>query len=268
MKLSTHAALTSAFFCSLLATSAHAQDEPAHEDAPPPAPAAPATTTTTTERPDAPRVRRPFGSDGSVVLDDLLGLGFATGALGLAPVGSLGIAQTGWLRFGETKSEGSNGSSRYTEIALAPSVDVFVSPHVSIGGQLQLFTQRARSTGQEQTSVGGGLRPRVGYVFAVTDDLALWVHAFGSVAVSHAVDQAIFAQDGTAYTPRSSVLAWSVGTDAVFVTPVARSVALTFGPSLSYGKIDMFAARESPYNSQPSGTAISFGARGGIAIVL
>ena len=235
----------------LVSLTAHAR---ADED--PPASAGEAATT-------APR--RSFGSGGSLVLDDLLGFSASTsGALG-AP--AVGLQQTGWFRYSDAKADGPNNTSlRSTQLALAPSLDVFVAPRLSVGGQVSVYSSRVRS-GMDSTMIGGGLRPRVGWVFAVTEELALWTHAFGYLSAARSIDHQ--QPDGTSGPgdAKNTSISWGMGVDAMFVARVGRSVALTFGPALSYGKSDLVDSAQSPYPISGS-SILSFGARGGIALVL
>ncbi|CAN5923519.1 hypothetical protein BH11MYX4_BH11MYX4_15870 [soil metagenome] len=222
--------------------------------------APPAATPTPTQA--APRR---FGSAGAVVLADVVGIGLTTG--GALGAGSPVVGSTGWLRFSDGKSGYDNGqSARSTDLAFAPSFDVFVGSQLSIGGQVSLFRQRLRS-GNDVSLVGGGIAPRIGWAFALTGDLTLWMRAYGSASLGHAVVSSGSA-DGTQFVNRQTTLGWGVGADAMFVAPVTRSVALTFGPMFSYGKIDAIDDTSSSGFTNATSRLVSFGARGGISLVL
>jgi hypothetical protein len=251
----------------------------ADEDAPAPASALPSRAPATSE-PAAPPVepspstlrpplRRRFGAAGSVVLDDLVGFGMrsSTGNVGIAPgiglVGgsAVGSAVTGWVSFNRTTL----GDDELSTVALAPTVDVFVAPRLSLGSQLTLFSAKSTSTSSafgDTSFVGGGLRPRIGWVIPLGDDLSFWPRGFASFTAMHSTVESGISPDHARST--STVISWSVGGEGVLVAQVARFVALTFGPTISYGNMQTLDTQATGSSS----TTLSVGVRGGISLVL
>jgi hypothetical protein len=188
----------------------------------------------------------------------------SSGALGTAS----GLRQTGWLRFSDGKSEQPDGKTgRSTSVGFAPSVDVFMAGRLSLGGQLTLSSESFHF-GNDLSLVTAGLSPRIGMAFPLTESLALWTRVNGSVAVGHAVvgEQELGAGQ-TAPAVRSTMLTWGVGADAMLVANLGRWVALTFGPTLSYGKTDFVEGTQSIF-TQGASHSVALAASGGIAIIL
>ena len=92
---------------------------------------------------------------------------------------------------------------------------------------------------------GGGIRPRIGWAIPIADGLRLWARVFGSIAATYAKS------DGA-----------TLGATQL-VAPIARVVALTFGPSIAYGKTDVIHGE--PGSSR---SGVSLGVHGGIAFTL
>lgn len=205
-----------------------------------------------------------FGEPGSLVLDDLLGLGVGPGiVVGPPGIGSSAVSMTGWVAYSELKYEAAGGATSVSvsTLAFAPSFDFFVARHLSIGSQVTLFHSSFRSD-LESSALGGGLRPRIGWVVPVTEGLVLWPRAFGSVSVVH-LESVPSTNGSPAPSDDRSSLTWGLGAEALLVAPLGRVVALTFGPTLAYGKTD--ALTGSP---APSQTSIALGVHGGISLTL
>ena len=207
-----------------------------------------------------------FGESGSVVLDNLLGLGLGVGpgiVVGPPGLGSSSVSMTGWVAYSELEYEASGGATsvRVSTLAFAPSFDVFVARHLSIGSQVTLSHSSFRSD-LESSALGGGLRPRIGWVVPLTEGLVLWPRAFGSVSVVH-LESVPSTNGSPAPSDKRTSLTWGLGAEALLVAPLGRVVALTFGPTLAYGKTD--AMTGSP---APTQTSISLGVHGGISLTL
>ncbi len=238
----------------------------ADEDvAPSPVLTAPPPAAVETTQNEAPPPRPAFGSAGTVVLDDAIGLGLG-GGLGLVgPFGS-GIGSpivTGWLRFEDAKEEVAGRSVRLTTFGLAPSVDVFIAPRLSLGAQATLYRTTIR-TDTESSATGGALRPRIGYVIPLGDGLAFWPRAFGVFSASHVENGGYPQLGGAVKSTSQTAIGWGFGGEGMLVASVGRFVALTLGPTLSYAKVD--AVDDGP--SALSRSGISFGVRGGVSLVL
>jgi hypothetical protein len=65
----------------------------------------------------------------------------------------------------------SDGSEKTTSIYVAPSLDLFVAPGLSLGGALVF----SRSSSGDFSSLGVGIAPRLGYYVPVGSSLGLWV---------------------------------------------------------------------------------------------
>jgi len=94
---------------------------------------------------------------------------------------------------------------------------------------------------------GGGIRPRIGWAIPIADGLRLWARVFGSIAATYAKS------DG------ATLGAIQLGAP---IAPVCV-VALTFGPSIAYGKTDVIHGE--PGSSR---SGVSLGVHGGIAFTL
>jgi hypothetical protein len=62
----------------------------------------------------------------------------------------------------------------------------------------------------------------------------------------------------------STAVAWDFGGEGILVAQVARFVALTFGPTISYGNMQTLDTQATGSSS----TTLSVGVRGGISLVL
>jgi len=207
--------------------------------------------------------RRGFGRNGSVVLDEIIGLGFA--GLGSTATGTPLL--TGWVRYVDAKSESGGISGRTSMLAFAPSLDVFIAPRLSLGGQVTAFHSQTRVQ-YTASSTGGGLEPRIGWVMPITEDLAFWPRAFASIAYSHARFEGlgVGALGGIrgGSTNTGHTVAWGAGVDAIMAATIHKTVALTFGPRISYVKSDATGA---PPVLGSSNTSISASVHGGLALV-
>lgn len=212
----------------------------------------------------APR-RRPFGAEGTVVLDDVLGFGLTSGyAVIGAPFGPIGTpVMSGWLSYNDAKQEIAGRSQRVTTFGVTPSADVFVAPRLSLGSQLSAFRATVRSE-IESTFTGAAWKPRIGYVFPIGDDLSFWLRGFGSFTVAHVTNESSPQVGGAATNSEQTTLGWGFGAEGALVAPLGRHVVLTFGPTSSYGKVDAFD--DGPAALSRSG--VSLGVRGGVALVL
>jgi hypothetical protein len=249
----------------LAARGAHA-DEPSERGEPVAAldkPAAP-----------APPARKGFGQDGHVVFDELLGFGVS----GIGTPGGGVPLVTGWIRYENSKSESQGMTAQVSTVAFAPSFDVFVAPRLSLGGQLTAAHSDSRQSSQfSSTTFGGALRPRIGWVVPITEDLAFWPRAFGAISYSHSKTEAsavgvgsLGALGGVSGLPASTTssqgaVGWGFGLDMLMAATVSKTVALTFGPTISYGKLDA-SGGSAPFGSA-SRTSISAAVHGGIALV-
>ncbi|MBS2015888.1 MAG: hypothetical protein JST00_23575 [Deltaproteobacteria bacterium] len=223
------AALTVAFSLYVFPTSARA------EEAEPPAPA-----------PEAPSSSSGTLRRGSVILPDIVGVSTLplVGAVTLAGPGVVGavgavggIGLSGPVSFGFSSGDGGAKSSH---IGLSPSVDVFVTDRLTIGGRVTAarytssYVSRTTIPGSTQaiSSTSGSegyvlaFAPRVGYVVPLTDAIAFWPQIGITVGQSRSeLDNA------------GRALSRSLGAEveAGFVMPIGRHVIVRVAPTLAYG---------------------------------
>lgn len=202
----------------------------------------------------APRTARadddaPLGKKGKIAFDDLLGLTFSG-----APGGYGVVETTGIIGFGSTSTDRPSmlpggtpmwlmpGNATYAW--LDPSLDVFVSDRVTLGGalRLQYAFQRATSVvynddGSSSTSFesrgrsyGGAITPRVGYYAPISPGLGSWWRV--GVGYGHQWTEnegAVSMQSDSASAQASVVLAAHLGAHAFFLV----------GPQAEYTWISM-----------------------------
>lgn len=184
------------------------------------------------ERSAAPR----FGSSrlgrGSLVLPDLFGISSVPFVGGSRVSGVGGILFTGPISFATTTSE---GGSRASSIGIAPSLDLFVTDHVTVGGRVVAFRNTstyvvpsAGGAASASFSAAGysiGISPRVGYVVPLTDDIALWPQ------LGLGVTQSRFETEGLGRT-----LSRGIGAEleVSLLVPLGRHVVVRLAPTLAY----------------------------------
>jgi hypothetical protein len=118
----------------------------------------------------------PFHEGGHLVLDQLSGMRVSP-ANGVAYAGPAGIA------FRSTKIDGaSGGQSDTTSLWLAPSADVFVTDHLSVGGLIEVgHTWGAIESGGQKLELPGTTSmtflPRVGFYVPIGDRIGIWPRA-------------------------------------------------------------------------------------------
>jgi len=177
------------------------------------------------------------GGRGRVVLADLLGFRATSGLpTGQTMLGG-GAFRVGPFSFGTTgaeirHSDGSVTTSRGTHFGLAPSLDVFVTDRLSLGGRghIDYFSSRYDSSGAgmgglEATGYGVGLWPRVGYVVPLGEAVALWPR----LEVGADVTRQAFRTG-----ERSLVRRWGAELDVGLVVRVAKHLLLDLGPVVAY----------------------------------
>ncbi len=125
-----------------------------------------------------------LGKRGTVVLDRLVGVSFGSATPGLAGGALGGVLQAGFLDFSHSASSAGGASLTSTSVAVRPSLDVFVTPRVTLGGELgfgyqwmtePLYDPRAEGSGDVrsqyyQLSAMG----RIGYYLPLSESIAFW----------------------------------------------------------------------------------------------
>lgn len=224
---------------------------------------------TTVETSAPPRPTQAFGAQGTVVLDDLLGIGVGTapGAL-IAPVntgsiGATGVRMSGWVSYSEQNYEaaGAATSLQLSTLSFAPSFDVFIARNVSIGSRVSLSHSSFR-TDLASSATGGAVQPRIGWVMPLTEGLYFWPRIFGTFGIVHA-ESTPSTNGAPAPDAKQTMLSWGFGAEASLVVPLGRVVALTFGPTLAFSKTDAVAGEPAPAQS-----SMFLGVNGAIALTL
>ncbi|MDI1482696.1 hypothetical protein [Polyangium sp. y55x31] len=138
---------------------------------------------------------KPFGSRGQVALDDIVSLSAGGSPLGYPLVlplgggmGSIGLGYggiAGYSRSTTSRTPGQPGGYESTTdvVWFAPSLDVFVGSHFSIGGTVaasyargaqEVVTFDRGTQRSEGSGFGFAIAPRVGYVVPLGASFALW----------------------------------------------------------------------------------------------
>jgi hypothetical protein len=188
------------------------------------------TTAAAEEATRAPSARGPLGGRGTVVLDRLVGVWSAPASVGLGAIG-LGV---GPFSAGYATTDILSGSGQRTEVKTAslqidPSIDVFVSERVSVGGAASFGIFDSKQAGDLASPVSHSRRqlavsPRVGYVFPISRTVAFWPRL--SLGYSH--ERMAFA-----YSPASRQNAVAAGLHAGLVVGLTEHLLLTAGPRVS-----------------------------------
>lgn len=128
---------------------------------------------------EKPAEKTVLGKRGTIVLDRIVGL---------SSVGSGSLFQAGILTFSHTRQKYYWSETTTTSVGIRPSLDVFVSNRITIGGDLG-FGYTWRSSSPAPGAIGGigqivpysgftvKAAPRIGYYVPIGDTLAIWPRA-------------------------------------------------------------------------------------------
>lgn len=174
----------------------------------------------------------PFHEGGHLVLDQLSGLRVSP-TNGTSYAGPLGIA------FRSDKSDaltpgGPSSETSTTSLWLAPSADVFVTDHLSLGGLVEVaHTWGAVEAGGQRLELPGTtsmtLLPRVGFYVPLTDRIGAWPRA--GVGWS-SVQSTSFLSTGSVPT-RETLQAMLVDLDVSLVYRFGETFFMRAGPEVS-----------------------------------
>ncbi len=205
---------------------------------------------------------RRFGTSGDVILGNLVGLStFSSGTL-VAP--SAGVFLTaGWVSYSSSEYAQSPGVGRATALSIAPDFDVFVASQLSLGGQLAFSRATVRGP-LESSAQALNVRPRIGLAFPLSDDFALWTRGSVGLGASKTSYDSI-GIDGLSAQKSAALAQWRLGLDVLVVARVSRVVALSFGPTASYGEVLGTPSIEAGTTTTSS---FNVGVSGGISLVL
>jgi hypothetical protein len=216
---------------------------------------------------DAPSASPPplFGSKGRLVIDDLFGArlgGLTSPVPGMA---SSALMPTGIVGYTSSEANGMQSTSVY----VAPDVDYFVTDQITIGADLTLGYTRQRvdqfatlagtdSATSAPTYAGSSvesgyvfaLRPRVGYVIRLADEIYLWPRL--------GVGYAMADLTGGGGPVHSHTL--SAEADVGLVIALTRHALFDVGPTLGYVASDSDGA---PFYPVPQSSTTSKGFGGG-----
>jgi len=230
---------------------------------------------------------RAFGERKQVALDDIIALGTGGSRFASPPIvpsgmvgGGAPIGYGGMIGYSHDEASRAVGQpGGYQSMAdsawLAPSVDVFVGGHVSIGGTIsgsyadsisESFTFDRRVERRMGGGVGFGIGPRVGYVIPLGSSFALWPRlAIGYIGGLYEYE--LNPQGGAVGWYNSS---WRGVADLGLVARVHRNVYLRAAPELVF-TMSRFATRnDGSFNAVDDGRSLAFrvGATAGIGILL
>ena len=114
-----------------------------------------------------------MGKPGTIVLDKVLGISIASSG----PLG--GVYQAGMVSFSHQKQAFGGTETKTTSFGVAPSFDVFVTKHLTLGGTFSFGYQWQSSNFDPQR---GGLVPTSGYDVSASPRVGYWIPISDSVA--------------------------------------------------------------------------------------
>lgn len=173
----------------------------------------------------------PFHEGGHLVLDQLSGLRVRP-ADGFSYAGPAGIAFRS-EKAGALTPGGSSSETSTTSVWLAPSADVFVTDHLSLGGRLEIgHSWGAIEGGERRLELPGTtsmtILPRVGFYVPFTDRIGLWPRA----AVGYtSVESVSFLSTGSA-PATDTVRAMILDVDLSLVYRFGETFFLRAGPDV------------------------------------
>lgn len=227
----------------------------------------------------------PFGRAGQVVLDDLIGvrsgapgylgqLASGIGPAGAVLNGTLGMSGLlGYGHFTSTSTGPLNASFSSNTIWVAPAVDVFVAPRLSLGAGLaasygwQTVPDAPNGTPAvgvpAMTAWSLSAMPRIGYVWPIASRLAVWPRL--SVGYAYARSEQRYAMSSSpSYVTSSST--WIGGVEVKLVYQATRHVFFDVAPYLSVRHVTAEIASE--FNDVTRSFIVGMGGTVGMGVVL
>jgi hypothetical protein len=191
------------------------------------------------------------GQKGQIVIDQISGFrGGVSGVVGAGGTLNPSMDYYGPIGFAvESYSQAAPGHlapNSYVVTAttfwLAPSVDVFVINHLSVGGMVQIaYTSASESVPQNGTqsqstdlpsNTSFSIMPRVGWMFALNDRWAIWPRAALGY-VSNAVGS-VSGAGGNLGAPGASVYGFAIDVDVGFLFRVNETFFLRLAPEVGW----------------------------------
>ncbi len=199
-----------------------------------------------------------MGKPGTIVLDKVLGISIASsGALG-------GVYQAGMLSFSHQKQTFGGTETKTTSFGIAPSFDVFVTKHLTLGGTFSFGYQWQSSNFDPQR---GGLvpssgydvsaSPRVGYWIPISDSVAFWPRLGASVGGSRRQSDVAAPFDIV-----QTGIRVGASLDLDLALPLTKHLVFLVGPRIEASTFQT-VAQGSPFDQD--GTSVTAAVRGSLS---
>ena len=221
--------------------------------APAPAPAPLATPAPAAAAPGAAPIHD-LGDTGTFVIDQVSGFRGRLGG-GVSYYGPLGVAYNSFTT--PLAPQISGGSITTTErsisgtsIWLAPSIDYFFAPNVSVGGLFAAdttfggytenttvtatngsVTKNPEQKGDLPTTVSFTIMPRIGYFFRINDRISIWPRA--ALGYFYGSNKSFY-NDAAGGSAKQSVSVWLAELDAAFIYQVTDNVFFRVAPGVAF----------------------------------
>jgi hypothetical protein len=177
----------------------------------------------------------PFHEGGHLVVDQLCGVRVG-GAGDAAYAGIAGVASRTTNAASLEDKDGLRPSveTSLTRLWLAPSVDVFVTEHLSVGGRFEVshawgFVERAGTNVEVPPLTSVTLLPRVGFYAPLADRLGLWPR----VAIGYTTDESVAWGSSEVGARKASTRAMLLELEVAVVVRMTETFFLRAGPELS-----------------------------------
>jgi hypothetical protein len=233
---------------------------PAPVAAPAPAPAPAATPAPAAAAPGAAPIHD-LGDTGTFVIDQVSGFRGRLGG-GVSYYGPLGVAYNSFttplapeiVYDPVTKTSTISTTERSihsTSIWLAPSIDYFFAPNVSVGGLFAVdatfggysenttvtagnpptATKIPEKTGDLATTISFTIMPRIGYFFRINDRISIWPRV--GLGYFYGSNKS-FANDTTGGSSKQSVSVWLAEIDAALIYQITDNVFFRAAPGVAF----------------------------------
>jgi len=199
-----------------------------------------------------------MGKPGTIVLDKVLGISIASsGALG-------GTYQAGMLSFSHQKQTFGGTETKTTSFGVAPSFDVFVTKHLTLGGTFS-FSYRWQSNNFDPQR--GGIvptsgynvsaSPRVGYWIPISDSVAFWPRLGATVGGSR-----LHSEVGPPFGGVQTGIRLGAALDLDLALPITKHLVFLVGPRIEASTFQT-TGPGSPFDQD--GTSVTAAVRGSLS---
>lgn len=199
-----------------------------------------------------------MGKPGTIVLDKVLGISIASsGALGET-------FQAGMLSFSHQKQTFGSTETKTTTFGVAPSFDVFVTKHLTLGGTFSFGYQWQSSNFDPQR---GGLVPTSGYDFSASPRVGYWIPISDSVAFWPRLGATVGASRrqsdlGAPFDIVQTGIRLGVSLDLDLALPVTKHLVFLVGPRIEARALQYIAPGSS---FDQDGTSVAAAVRGSLS---